>query len=62
MSASLVGSEMCIRDSPRTPPRSASGALAGLFFVVTIGFSAQNGTEYPGRGLVGWNLKLLRPP
>eukprot|EP00969_Alexandrium_andersonii_P275366 12169840-Alexandrium_andersonii.AAC.1 len=34
MSASLVGSEMCIRDSPRAaqfkfgpPPRSASGAL-----------------------------------
>eukprot|EP00969_Alexandrium_andersonii_P010382 452818-Alexandrium_andersonii.AAC.1 len=34
MSASLVGSEMCIRDSslsgvstaPRTPPKSASGA------------------------------------
>eukprot|EP00969_Alexandrium_andersonii_P013901 606464-Alexandrium_andersonii.AAC.1 len=45
MSASLVGSEMCIRDSPmaghiaasggapplRTPPKSASGAPAGLF-------------------------------
>eukprot|EP00969_Alexandrium_andersonii_P277565 12268919-Alexandrium_andersonii.AAC.1 len=38
MSASLVGSEMCIRDSPgggappsRTPPRSASGAPVGPF-------------------------------
>eukprot|EP00969_Alexandrium_andersonii_P198018 8747022-Alexandrium_andersonii.AAC.1 len=30
MSASLVGSEMCIRDSPPTP-RSASGAPAGPF-------------------------------
>eukprot|EP00969_Alexandrium_andersonii_P344438 15225035-Alexandrium_andersonii.AAC.1 len=34
MSASLVGSEMCIRDrgsAPRTTPRSASGAPASLF-------------------------------
>eukprot|EP00969_Alexandrium_andersonii_P002644 114654-Alexandrium_andersonii.AAC.1 len=37
MSASLVGSEMCIRDSPRRvsappdPPRSASSAPAGPF-------------------------------
>eukprot|EP00969_Alexandrium_andersonii_P049025 2150633-Alexandrium_andersonii.AAC.1 len=28
MSASLVGSEMCIRDRP-PPPRGASGTLAG---------------------------------
>eukprot|EP00969_Alexandrium_andersonii_P198155 8752096-Alexandrium_andersonii.AAC.1 len=29
MSASLVGSEMCIRDRPWTPPTVDSSALAG---------------------------------
>eukprot|EP00969_Alexandrium_andersonii_P105463 4652971-Alexandrium_andersonii.AAC.1 len=41
MSASLVGSEMCIRDS----------------FVVTVEFSERNDAEPPGRGLLGRSLR-----
>eukprot|EP00969_Alexandrium_andersonii_P268991 11888801-Alexandrium_andersonii.AAC.1 len=46
MSASLVGSEMCIRDSCTPgPPREAPPARPPARFVVAIGFSARNGTE-----------------
>eukprot|EP00969_Alexandrium_andersonii_P081455 3590461-Alexandrium_andersonii.AAC.1 len=33
MSASLVGSEMCIRDSPRAIPEGASGDVHGVIHV-----------------------------
>eukprot|EP00969_Alexandrium_andersonii_P228937 10111123-Alexandrium_andersonii.AAC.1 len=48
MSASLVGSEMCIRDSPHPPlARKAPLERPPACFVVTIGLSVQNDAEPP---------------
>eukprot|EP00969_Alexandrium_andersonii_P072512 3199788-Alexandrium_andersonii.AAC.1 len=68
MSASLVGSEMCIRDrsriasspglalAPARTCREAPRARLPACFVVTIGFSTQNDCEPRGRGLAGWKM------
>eukprot|EP00969_Alexandrium_andersonii_P244010 10781354-Alexandrium_andersonii.AAC.1 len=47
MSASLVGSEMCIRDSSRTAR-----------FVVRFGIGSKSGAEHPPQELGG---SMLRP-
>eukprot|EP00969_Alexandrium_andersonii_P255069 11275662-Alexandrium_andersonii.AAC.1 len=51
MSASLVGSEMCIRDSPGLPPKSASSARAGgAFWLVSWEAVAPPGRSRGGPG------------
>eukprot|EP00969_Alexandrium_andersonii_P127722 5645340-Alexandrium_andersonii.AAC.1 len=45
MSASLVGSEMCIRDSSPGPPREAPPARPPACFFGRFGLCAKNGAE-----------------
>eukprot|EP00969_Alexandrium_andersonii_P042177 1850458-Alexandrium_andersonii.AAC.1 len=61
MSASLVGSEMCIRDSPG-PFQNALPGRPPARLVVTIGCSAQTDAEPPRRDLLGCKLRSLFGP
>eukprot|EP00969_Alexandrium_andersonii_P186216 8226925-Alexandrium_andersonii.AAC.1 len=42
---------------PPGPPREAPPGRPPACFVVTIGFSARNDAEPPGRGLAGWSME-----
>eukprot|EP00969_Alexandrium_andersonii_P055671 2453808-Alexandrium_andersonii.AAC.1 len=60
MSASLVGSEMCIRD--RDPPREAPPARPPARFAGRFGNCAKNGTERTPPELQGLHLRSFLGP